>query len=290
MSVGLFTANDVSARRTAICAIALILLAGAIPRSALGQTPPAWPDQRRCGPFLCHADASLADLEPQLEDLARLPKEIQCVLGVDVRPGAIQLYALRDRPTYEGYLRRHFPDAPYRRALFIRLGEERMIFVQRGADLAVDLRHEAVHALLQTVGRIPLWLDEGLAVYFEVPAPQALGSARTAEFSELLRRNTARSIADLERLTDVGQMHGAEYQSAWAWTHFLLHGPPGAQKVGRAYFQSLRQPTDGPPLSQRLHAEFADLEGAFRAHFDGRPPLSDRPVISAPLHGEIRPK
>ena len=290
MCAGLFTSNDVSAQRTANYLIALILLAGAVPRSASGQTSATWPAERLCGPFVCRADASLSDVERELTELGRLPHEIERALGVELRPGTIHLYLFRDRATYEGYLRQHFPAAPYRRALFIRVGEERMIFVQRGVDLAVDLRHEAVHALLQTRGRLPLWLDEGLAVYFEAPVQQAAEGRRAAALAELLRHNSARSISDLERLTHLEQIRDAEYQSAWAWTHFLLHGPAGAQSVGRAYFRALGQPTDGPPLSQRLQAEFADLEGAFRAHFDGRSPLSDRPAISAPLQGEIRPK
>lgn len=287
----LFTANDFSAHHTAFYPIALILLAGVLPHSAAGQIPSTWPAERRCGPFLCHADAPLSDLGPQLAELERLPNEIERLLDLELRPGTIQLYVFHDRPTYEGYLRRHFPAAPYRRALFIRLGEERMIFVQRGVDLAVDLRHEAVHALLQTAGRLPLWLDEGLAVYFEAPAQQAaLKTTRTTAFAELLRCNSARTIAELERLTNLEQMRGAEYQSAWAWTHFLLHGPPGVQNAGRAFFHGLCHPTDGPRLSQRLQAQCNALDEAFRAHFDGRSPLSDRPVISAPLKGEIRPK
>ena len=38
-----------------------------------------------------------------------------------------------------------------------------------GDRLEEDLRHEATHALLHVaVGDLPLWLDEGLAEYFEV--------------------------------------------------------------------------------------------------------------------------
>ena len=43
------------------------------------------------------------------------------------------------------------------------------MFAQVGPDFEIDLRHEATHALLHgSLPMVPLWLDEGLAKYFEV--------------------------------------------------------------------------------------------------------------------------
>ena len=47
------------------------------------------------------------------------------------------------------------------------------VFAQWGPDFRIDLHHEGTHALLHaSLARVPLWLDEGLAKYFEVPPAQ----------------------------------------------------------------------------------------------------------------------
>ena len=51
---------------------------------------------------------------------------------------------------------------------------ELVVYAQGGDRLADDLRHEMTHAYLHSVvPDVPLWLDEGLAKYFELPARPA---------------------------------------------------------------------------------------------------------------------
>ena len=69
------------------------------------------------------------------------------------------------------YIEAHYPDIPYRRALFIKEHGLAGLYAYRHADLAVDLRHECTHAMLHaSLPYVPLWLDEGLAEYFEATA------------------------------------------------------------------------------------------------------------------------
>jgi hypothetical protein len=50
-----------------------------------------------------------------------------------------------------------------------------MVFAYRGEDFETDLRHECTHALLNAaLPVVPLWLDEGLAEYFEVLPQSAI--------------------------------------------------------------------------------------------------------------------
>ena len=45
-----------------------------------------------------------------------------------------------------------------------------MVYTYWGNRIQQDLRHELTHAILHSVLKdVPLWLDEGLAEYFEVP-------------------------------------------------------------------------------------------------------------------------
>ena len=66
-----------------------------------------------------------------------------------------------------------YPRVPYRRALFVKSGSRGRVFAYEHEDLAVDVRHESTHALLHaSLPMVPLWLDEGLAEYFEVAESQ----------------------------------------------------------------------------------------------------------------------
>ena len=72
-----------------------------------------------------------------------------------------------------------------------------------GDHLRTDLRHELTHALLHSVLKdVPLWLDEGLAGYFELP-PENDGV--NPQHLELLRRGPFQpDLARLESLEQVG--------------------------------------------------------------------------------------
>ena len=60
------------------------------------------------------------------------------------------------------------PSCPPRRAFFLAQGSQRVVYTYSSPRLEEDLRHEATHALLRgAFGDLPLWLDEGLAEYFE---------------------------------------------------------------------------------------------------------------------------
>ena len=59
---------------------------------------------------------------------------------------------------------------------------------QNERELAVDLRHETTHAVLHgLLPMVPLWLDEGLAEYFE--APEANRLQRHPHFKAVLDGN-----------------------------------------------------------------------------------------------------
>jgi hypothetical protein len=116
---------------------------------------------------------------------------------------------------------------------------------------------------------VPLWLDEGIAEYFEVP-PEAKGI--NSRHVDQLRRGTPvpfkPDLARLEQLSQVQQMTPAEYREAWAWVHLLLRDKPEARAVLLAYLQQLRTKSDPGPLGPRLAAVYLSLEDAFDRHLE----------------------
>ncbi len=70
---------------------------------------------------------------------------------------------------------------------------------------------------------MPLWLDEGLAEYFEVARDE-----RWAHHPHLanVQQHIASGPPDIEQLESldkVENMTAEHYRDAWAWVHFLVH-------------------------------------------------------------------
>ncbi|HEY4311378.1 MAG TPA: DUF1570 domain-containing protein, partial [Pirellulales bacterium] len=114
--------------------------------------------------------------------------------------------------------------------------------------------HEATHQIAYNCGLqtryadIPLWISEGIAVYFESPdlskpkGSRNIGSinqSRLAAFAEYAERRPPDSlktlIADDARFRDTSKALDA-YAEAWALNYFLIHQRP---KQYRAFLQVL---------------------------------------------------
>ena len=238
-----------------------------LPADALAQ--PRWPDERQAGPFSCHADFSLATQEPLLEELADLQQDLTKMLGAAQPRETVHLFLFQARPTYQAYLEQYFPKVPYRRALYIKARGPGMVFAWRGDDFEVDVRHECTHALLHTwLKSVPLWLDEGLAEYFEVPHDQRAGHhPHLASVRALVRSGELPRLEALEELDEISQMGRDEYRDAWAWVHFALHGPAAAREEFEQHLADLAAGTDPGPLSTRLRRRLPDLNRRVVEHF-----------------------
>jgi hypothetical protein len=228
-----------------------------------------WVDWRQARPFHCHANFSLAGLEPLLVELQQLEQQIIELLGLRRATEPIELYLFHDKTSYQAFLESHHPGAPLRRALYIKSGGPGQVFAYRSDELAIDLRHETTHALLHaSLPLVPLWLDEGLAEYFEAPAEQrAYDSPHLSNLKWNLRLGLMPKLAALESKHDLSDMGRREYMFAWGWVHFMLHGPADARQELVAYFQELQWATPAAPLSVRLSRRLPGLERRYAQHF-----------------------
>ncbi len=209
-------------------AVALVALVAAVSgRGVAAQI--AWLDSRQIEPFLIQATFPLAEYDGLFAELPELQREISRTLGVPPAHIPIDIYLFADVEQYRSYTQRHFPKVPYRPALFIWDGGTPAVYTFRKPDLDVDLRHECTHALLHSVlPVVPLWLDEGLAKYFEVPHKQR--ASGHPYFDDLkwkwsLRLGMVRTIESLEQRQNLTELDAADYRFSWAWVHFMLHGP-----------------------------------------------------------------
>ncbi len=236
---------------------------------AVGMDPGGWPERRSYGPFVCRADFALDSIDPLFRQLGQLEADLVHHLGIRRASEPIELYLFRDERAYRDALSHYLPHVPYRRALYVKTGGRGMVLAYWSREIEVDLRHECTHALLHaSLPVVPLWLDEGLAEYFEMaPAERAFDSPYLTGVRWMARLGITPRLEKLEKKADVTEMGGAEYRDSWAWVHFMLHGPYLAHDTLVRYLADLQNHTPPGIFSQRLRSRLPDSEERFRAHF-----------------------
>jgi hypothetical protein len=237
--------------------------------------------QYRASQYLFLADFEINHDLPIFKELTDLRDQLHKSLQLPSSNNLIQVYLFEDRVRYERFMTANYPDLPKRRAFFVApprpIGQELLVYVfwGTGERIQQDLRHEVTHALLHSVLKdVPLWLDEGLAEYFELPPanhgvnPDHLRHLRYAKYD----------LARLEQLTEVEQMTTAEYREAWAWVHLMMHTSDESRKVLISYLRELRQTRAPGSLRSRLASVVPAPEMALERHLmlldNGRLPVA----------------
>jgi hypothetical protein len=158
---------------------------------------------------------------------------------------------------------------PLRRALFVKGSGPGRVFVYRHDDLPIDVRHEGTHALLHaSLPMVPLWLDEGLAEYFEVPPEErAYDNQHLGALRWDLRLGNLPRINVLEAKGNLADMSATDYRHAWAWVHFMIHGPKEARDELIGFLGDIRMSTPPGKLSERLARRLPNPEKLLVQHF-----------------------
>ena len=182
-------------------------------------------------------------------------------------PILVHLFA--NRRTYQTSMAKLAPEAVRRQAAFVRGKNVGRVYVYLHGGIVTDLRHEVTHAILHsTLPFLPLWLDEGLAEYFEVPASKrASGNPhqRGVKLSTRLPFGRLTSLETLEKKRQLSTITERGYRDSWAWTHFLIHGPRAG--LLPRYLGSIEAHTPPEPMSVLMRANYSDPSASLRAHF-----------------------
>lgn len=214
-----------------------------------------------------------SSVKPELDALR---DRVEAALHLPPSGREVVVYLFRDEDRYRETMAERYPNLPARRAFFIATPGELAVYAFHGDRVSEDLRHECTHGLLHAaLGEVPLWLDEGVAEFFEVdPADPRLINKEHA-------RRLARSVADgwrpdltrLEQLETVDQMQRADYQEAWAWVHWLMSTPDGREVLIES-LHGLR--TANPqPLSKVLSRTIPTAGHRLTSHIAGLVSLPD---------------
>lgn len=247
------------------------------PTASTSATTAALPGQYtlRVAPYVFLSDFKISREQPLFQELAILRDQVYKELLLPPGTATVQVYLFEDRDRYERYMKERYPELPSRRAFFVAQprsiggAEDLLVYTYWGKRIRQDLRHELTHALLHSVIRdVPLWLDEGLAEYFELPPEQRGTNDAHVETLHrgLVSGATKLNLARLEALKQVDDMSPAEYREAWAWVHLMLHSSPEARTALLSYLQQLRGSRHPGPLGVKLARVFDDPEKALTSH------------------------
>jgi hypothetical protein len=228
-----------------------------------------------------HSDFALPPHHRLLDELVSQRGDLNRRLGLPNSDEPINVYLFENVDRFKGFMKIYYPEFPERRAFFVETDTKLSVFAQWGDRVAEDLRHEITHGYLHsTVPNLPLWLDEGLAEFYEAPRNErGLNRANLNLISQRLNRENWR--ADLKRLEALEanqEMTQNDYAEAWAWVHFLLESRPQYGDVLRSYIADLRRDGTAGSLYNRLTTVTADPNAALIEHMQsltgGKPGLN----------------
>ncbi len=208
------------------------------------------------GQLVIHSDFHVPRRHRLLDELEARREDIAELLNVPISDEQIHVYLFSDEATFADYMKRKHPLFPNRRAFFVKNDTSLMVFAWWGSRVAEDLRHEVTHGYVHSaVNDIPLWLDEGIAEYFETPRVNR--GFNSPHFHLLIEKyDRGQWVPDLDRLESLrkaGELTQMDYAESWLWVHYLLHHDVQSSTLIQEHLHQIRiNPAKAKPLKQLL--------------------------------------
>lgn len=222
-------------------------------------------------PVVFHTDHTLIEEHSLRAELSQLHASLQAELGVPALSQTAKVFVLRDAAAYRAFLRKVPGVRPtYRVGLFLKRGGVPHIFTYRHAELRETLRHEFTHCVLNDAHPgLPIWLDEGLAEFYERPQQDG----EQPRYRKLLKRQSTwfwkpkpARLASWKRMSD---MQLREYAEAWSWVYLLRRRVVNGNDVLRDYLGALRNGKQPGDLADYLPRIIHEATSAWEHEFRG---------------------
>ncbi len=215
--------------------------------------------------IVLHSDFPLQTHDSLVEELCAQRERVASRLSLPLTDVPIHVYLFADDQSYYDFLDLRFPGFPPRRAIFVETDVQLAVYAHWGEHTAEDLRHEVTHGYLHAaLPHLPLWLDEGIAEYFEVHHTHR--GLNLPHLNHLINQIEFRpNLQRLEQLTNAADMTQQDYAESWAWVHFLLESDGAKTNLLTDYLAALQQDTTAP-LSEHVHERFTAPDLALLEH------------------------
>lgn len=217
----------------------------------------------KLGDLHIQSDLKIDEHDPLLEELRDLRTEIVDLLNLPTPNRPVVVFLFGDEDRYRDYMNRTHPNLPARRAFFIGTPTELGVYAHWSDQVGEDLRHEYTHGILHASLRsVPLWLDEGLAEYFETRSAdsQRRHPEHLQRISLAIKNGWRPDLERLEQIESVNEMQRADYQEAWAWIHYLMHDAPDGRALLIEYCKTLQRSDKPPRFASLLKDYFPDAD------------------------------
>ncbi len=219
--------------------------------------------------FVVFSDAEIPADDSLIRELQSLRVSVLETLELPPQRDTVKVYLFSDEDSYRWYMQSTWRDLPPRRAYFVGSTRDLCVYSFRSPHVEEDLRHEFTHGLLHAcLHTVPLWLDEGLAEYFEVPSdsPRMVSPSNLQEITRAQAENWSPGLFRLELISDFRDLSQRDYAECWAWVHFMLNSTPEARAVLLTYVQSLRTNKVPARLLEPLEVAVPSYAGDLTAH------------------------
>ncbi len=180
--------------------------------------------------FVIHSNVKLNSDNVLVQELEELRERVFTTLKLPEQRDPVNVYLFSDEASYRYYMNTTWQNLPPRRAYFVGTPRELAVYSFLGSKVQEDLRHEFTHGLLHaSLKSVPLWLDEGLAEYFEVD-PGVPGIVHAEHVREW---ETAKAENWSPNLFPTGDADGFSRHDSTRLCRILGLGPLHASDFGR---------------------------------------------------------
>jgi len=244
----------------------IIALCGVGLRSDAQQTN-RWVVEETRGEETLYSEFPL-DVAGVWKQLDSVSDELKNAVGIESSSEPVEVILFSTHASYVQYLSQKIPQARNRRAIFLRNGAVSQIYAWNSRTLMTDLRHEMVHVRIhQHLPFFPLWLDEGLAEYFEEEPGKRSVSSRRDSVRWKARLGMSPSLRALEGLPSAEAMNGDSYRDSWAWVSFLINNSAESRDTLRKYVKLIYRGEAPGPFSNFAEAESPGLTSRANSYF-----------------------
>ncbi|MBL8812027.1 MAG: hypothetical protein JNM43_17815 [Planctomycetaceae bacterium] len=222
--------------------------------NADAQQPGPWKVAERHGDAELYSEVAV-DTRRIWAEMDQLTEELDKTVSVQPNGKPIQIVIYASQQSYLRKLATQIPQARNRKAIYYRNGDVSQVYVWNSRSLITDLRHEMTHVILhQHLPFLPLWIDEGLAEFFEETPAERTSSARISAVKWKARMGANPSLGDLESLPAAEEMDADAYRNSWAWCSFLLNESDESQKLLKDYLEQIHRGEAPGALSRYAQA------------------------------------
>lgn len=221
--------------------------------------------------LVIHSNFHLPEHHRLLDELVARRSEISNLLAIPTSDDPIDIYLFKDQDHFREYMMATHPDFPYRRAFFVKDDSSLNVFASWGSRVGEDLRHEVTHGYVHSVvNDPPLWLDEGIAEYFEVAGGKkgVNGPHVYHLFHAYQRGDWKPDLARLEAIESAGDLTQMDYAESWLWIHYLLTTDSHTREIVRNHLSQLRASSSPVRMQPVISKVIPDCESKLIAHLE----------------------